>query len=148
LTQKRYCDNFNRNGLYHYSLGGAEMEKTLLVALVGMVVVFIVLILIIICIRLYSGAIGFIGKRRNGNEKKNETAPEPQQNISLSDNTTNAANDATVDNTELIAVITAAIMACMQDTGTGLRVRSIRRIGHTTPIWNVAGRNEQILSKI
>lgn len=122
------------------------MEKTLLVALVGMVVVFIVLILIIFCIRLYSGAISLIGKRRN--QKENETAPEPQQSISLSDNTTNITHDAVVDNTELIAVITAAIMACMQDSGTGLRVRSIRRIGHTTPIWNIAGRNEQILSKI
>lgn len=120
------------------------MGRTLLVALVGMVVVFIVLILIILCIRLYSGIIGRSGKRRNEMEK--ETIAEPQQSLSLSDNPIN--DSSFVDNTEIIAVISAAIMACMQDSGTGLRVRSIRRIGHTTPIWNVAGRNEQILSKI
>jgi sodium pump decarboxylase gamma subunit len=119
------------------------MGRTFLVALVGMVVVFIVLILIILCIKLYSGIIGRSRTRRN--KPENETAPEPQQGLSLSDNTT---NDAAVDNAEIIAVITAAIMACMQGSTTGLRVRSIRRIGHTTPIWNVAGRNEQILSKI
>ncbi len=120
------------------------MGRTLLVAFVGMVVVFIVLILIIFCIKLYSGIIGRGGKR--GKETEKETTTEPQQGISLSDN---AIEDSYIaDNTEIIAVITAAIMACMQDSGTGLRVRSIRRIGHTTPIWNVAGRNEQILSKI
>lgn len=120
------------------------MERTFLVALVGMVVVFIVLILIILCIRLYSGIIGISGKRRKLTE--NDTKAEPQQGLSLSDNGTN--NTVVVDNAEIVAVISAAIMAFMQDSGTGLRVRSIRRIGHTTPIWNVAGRNEQILTKI
>jgi sodium pump decarboxylase gamma subunit len=120
--------------------------RALMVALVGMVVVFIVLILIILCIRLYSGIIGRGGKRRETME--NNEATEPQQSIFLSDNSNDVSDAAAVDNTEIIAVISAAIMACMQDSGTGLRVRSIRRIGHTTPIWNVAGRNEQILSKI
>ena len=120
------------------------MQRTLLVAFVGIVVVFIVLVLIILCIRLYSGIITRGGKRRD--ETNDEAMPEPVQSFSLSDNS--VSNVTVVDNTEIIAVISSAVMACMQGSSTGLRVRSIRRIGHTTPIWNVAGRNEQTMSGI
>lgn len=120
------------------------MQRTLLVAFVGVVVVFIVLVLIILCIRLYSGIITRGGKRRD--ETNDETLAEPLQSLSLSDYS--VSNVTVVDNTEIIAVISAAVMACMQGSSTGLRVRSIRRIGHTTPIWNVAGRNEQTMSGI
>ncbi len=120
------------------------MERTLMVALVGMVVVFIVLVLIILCIKLYSGIVRGGGKKRSTKGAAvNDTNPEPQETLPVSE-----ISSAVTDDTEIIAVITAAIMACMQGSGTGLRVRSIRRIGHTTPIWNVTGRNEQVLSKI
>lgn len=114
-----------------------------MIALVGMVVVFIVLILIIFCIWLYSKLLNRgTGKKDDGIK---QDRAEPQENVSLpQSNPIVSAND---DN-EIIAVITAAVMACMQASGSGLLVRSIRRIGHTTPIWNIAGRNEQILSRI
>lgn len=120
------------------------MGRTFMVALVGMVVVFIVLTLIILCIKLYSGIINGSGKKKNAKDTTvNDSNPESQESQPVSE-----ISSTVTDDTELIAVITAAIMACMQGSGTGLRVRSIRRIGHTTPIWNVTGRNEQVLSKI
>lgn len=120
------------------------MDKTLMVALVGMVVVFSVLILITLCIKLYSSIVRGGWKKRSAKVLTvNDTKPEPQEIQQVSE-----ISSAVTDDTEIIAVITAAIMACMQGSGTGLRVRSIRRIGHTTPIWNVTGRNEQVLSKI
>ena len=83
------------------------MQRTLLVAFVGIVVVFIVLVLIILCIRLYSGIITR-GKRRM---KQTMKLAEPLQSLSLSDYS--VSNVTVVDNTEIIA-ISAAVMACMQ----------------------------------
>lgn len=119
------------------------MEKTLMVALIGMVVVFIVLVLIILCISLFSlfKNVGGTGKKKVAAVK--DTSSEPQETLPVKE-----INTAVADDTEIIAVISAAIAAYMQGSGTGLRVKSIRRIGHTTPVWNVTGRNEQILSKI
>jgi sodium pump decarboxylase gamma subunit len=120
------------------------MANALMVALVGMVVVFIVLILIIFCIKIYSSLIV-----KNQNKGKGGTKEKQIDEPSISPNTpTNNSQVSANTDTEIVAVITAAIMAYMQDSGIGLKVRSIKRIGHTTPIWNIAGRNEHILSKM
>lgn len=51
-----------------------------------------------------------------------------------------------VDSDELIAVITAAISACM-GTQSSLVVRKITRISDDTPAWGQAGRQEQMLNR-
>ena len=52
-------------------------------------------------------------------------------------------------NDELIAVLTAAVMASLQtQPHCELRVTSFRRIGQTAPVWNTAGRSEYIASKL
>lgn len=119
------------------------MGRTFMVALVGVFVVFGVLVLIIGCIKLYSYLVLSGGKRKNNMEK--EKPAEPQETISGPEIKSAVAVN---NDTEIIAVITAAVMACMQNSNSGIRVNSIRRVGHNTPIWNVAGRNEQVYSKI
>lgn len=89
----------------------------------------------------------FIAKNRNRNESINE-AGKPETNSAVVYSVENKAVESNAISSEIVAVITAAIMASMQGNGTGLHVKSIKRIGHTTPIWNVAGRNEYILTRL
>lgn len=50
---------------------------------------------------------------------------------------------------ELIAVLTAAVMASMgNDPECKLKVKSFRRIPQTAPIWNTVGRSEYISGKL
>ncbi|MDI9481872.1 MAG: OadG family protein [Bacillota bacterium] len=118
--------------------------NSLIVTLVGMFVVFCALLLIILCIVIYSRLIRIKAQKPNNHEyssvKQNNNVQKPASE--------NNALPADSISPELLAVITAAVSACMQSTNTGYTVRSIKRIGHTTPIWNVAGRNEYILSKL
>lgn len=121
---------------------------TLNVVLVGIVVVFAALTLLIVCIKVYSAIIAMFSGRKNSNGK-NDNGKNNNQIKEVAE--TRVVNSNSTDNglsPELIAVITAAIAACMDSPSAGIKVRSIKRIGHTTPIWNVAGRNEYILSKL
>lgn len=119
-------------------------SRTLNIVLVGMVVVFIVLILLILCIKLYSACISRLSRKNSaGNNGPSRNAAENTVSHNV-----NSGSVAEGINPELIAAITAAIVASMGGSGTGFKVRSIKHIGHTTPIWNVAGRNEYILSKL
>jgi len=124
----------------------SPLLNSLVVALVGMVVVFIALVLIILSIKLFSGI--FLRSQRKkpegGNAVSNEKSDKGNTPAALN-------NDVSASGTlspELIAVITASIAACMQNNIPGIRVKSIKRIGHTVPIWNIAGRNEYIMSKL
>ena len=55
----------------------------------------------------------------------------------------------TKDDGELVAVIMAALMDMLSgDAVSDLRIKSIRRIGRNSPIWNTAGRDEYIASKL
>lgn len=50
---------------------------------------------------------------------------------------------------EIVAVIMAALMNMLSESSTGeLRIKSIRRIDRRSPVWNIAGRNEYIASKL
>ena len=123
--------------------------RTLSIVLVGMVVVFSVLSLLIISIKIYSTII-IKFKNRNSNSDKNSPKTNDVQRIEVAE-TTSVDTISTAQNglnPELIAVIASAIAAIMGGSSDGFKVKSIKRIGHTTPIWNVAGRNEYILTKL
>ena len=124
------------------------MKDALNLAIIGTTVVIISLVLIIICIKIYTAIVAMINNRNNKSINKNNDS-DSGKGISVH-STTNVNSSSSLDglSPELIAVITAAIAACMDSSGAGLQVKSIKRIGHNTPIWNVAGRNEHILSKI
>ncbi len=120
--------------------------ESLVVALVGMFVVFAALVIIIFCIKLYTNLVRN-DRTKKGNGDKKQTA---ENTIPSSAPTVKYAGLPNKTDPELIAVITAAVISSIQGSGSGsgLKVKSVRRIGHTTPIWNIAGRNEYILSKL
>ncbi|ANX00613.1 OadG family protein [Thermoclostridium stercorarium] len=120
---------------------------TLNVVLVGMVVVFGALVLLILFIKLYSSIISRFSKTKNSSDiNDNDNVPRKETVKNTGINSANSSPQGI--NPELIAAITAAVVAAMGGSGTGFRVRSIKRIGHTTPVWNVAGRNEYILTRL
>jgi len=125
--------------------------RTLSVVLVGMVVVFASLTLLILCIKVYSSILVMFRNRKNNNHNNSNVQKKGIQIKDKAETTIATVNSESASegiNSELIAVIAAAIAACMSGSGTGFRVRSIKRVGHTTPVWNVAGRNEYILSRL
>jgi len=53
------------------------------------------------------------------------------------------------DESEIVAVIMAALMGMLSHQAKGgLHIKSIRRVGRNSPVWNVAGRDEYIASKL
>ena len=113
---------------------------TLLVAVVGILVVFFGLTILIMLIKLMGSLTGNAGKK----EKPVKTAPVPVEKIEPVAVPAPAA-PAVQSNDELIAVITAAVAAMMGE-GNGFTVRRVRRINNT-PAWAKAGREEQIYSR-
>ncbi|NLX64680.1 MAG: hypothetical protein GX022_07920 [Clostridiaceae bacterium] len=49
---------------------------------------------------------------------------------------------------EIVAVIMAALMNILNDSTGELRIKSIRRTNRRSPVWNIAGRDEYIASKL
>ena len=87
-------------------------------------IVFIVLILIAFIISLF----GYLPKLFGGN-KKEEKTQQPPVAVTKAPEVDVLEDEELIDDTELVAVITAAIMASMGDEAPadGLVVRSIRR---------------------
>ena len=56
--------------------------------------------------------------------------------------------DETIDNTELVAIITAAIAASLHTSTHNIIVRNITRTTETTPSWAKIGRIDQISNKL
>ena len=50
----------------------------------------------------------------------------------------------TEDDEEIAAVIMAAISACMSGSTYRLKIKSIKRVPNMIPVWNAAGRRENI----
>ena len=102
---------------------GQKMSKAGLNTLMGVGLVFVLLIVICLLISTF-GIFGKIGKKKE-EPKKEAAAPAPVAAAAPAP----AAEEELVDDTELVAVITAAIMASMGDEAPadGLVVRSIRR---------------------
>lgn len=100
--------------------------------LVGLSIVFGVLVLLMIVLMLFK--LIFYKK------PKTQTAPAP----------TAAAKPAAaekveeVDETELIAVLTAAVAASLNTSTYNLKIKSYRRIDNNMPAWNKAGVTETI----
>ncbi|NMA66783.1 MAG: oxaloacetate decarboxylase, gamma chain [Clostridiaceae bacterium] len=114
------------------------------VIFVGMVVVFVSLVLLTYIIVLSTKILNAV-KGSSGKNKKTT------DNISVQEiSETNVSNSSVSDGStdELVAVITAAVMASVNTRpGYNIRLKSFRRVPQTTPVWNVAGRNEYIAGK-
>ena len=109
-------------------MGGAGI-----VFLIGMGIVFIALFVIILILMLQALIFSKVGSKKA--EKKAAApapAPAPVQ----------AAAPAE-DDAEIAAVI-AAVVAMMSESGNGLKIRSIRRVGKNNTGWNESGRQEYL----
>ena len=109
------------------------------VTVIGVGIVFFGLIVLIGLVKLISVATASLGKK-----KAPKPAPQPvpaPATIRVVEEEAPAAQD----DGALIAVITAAI-AAMLDDGSAFVVRKVRRVSNT-PAWSKAGREEQIYSR-
>ena len=121
-------------------MSNLSFVNTLLVAVVGILVVFFGLTILIVLIGLMEKLTGGVGKKKE-KEPAKPAAPAPAPVAAP------VAAPAPVQqsNDELIAVITAAVAAMMGE-GNGFTVRRVRRVNNA-PAWAKAGREEQIYSR-
>lgn len=86
----------------------------------------------------------FGADKSQNNNLPNEMASKAESAAALQDK-----NQDMKDNGELVAVIMAALMNMLsKEAASELSIKSIRRIGRNSPVWNVAGREEYITSKL
>ena len=116
----------------------AKLIEGLQVTAVGVGIVFVGLVILIGLVKLIGVATGSLGKKKE--TVKPAPAPESVQTATVV-----RELPAEQDDTALIAVITAAI-AAMLDDGSNFVVRKVRRVSNT-PAWSKAGREEQIYSR-
>lgn len=108
---------------------------SIIIFVVGMVVTFVGLILLAIIISLLGKVLNLsfgTRKKTSDNPRTNDTAVSSEE----AGNIVNAAISSE-DESELVAVLTAAVMAYMKQTpGFKIRVKSFRRIHNDSPAWN------------
>ena len=111
----------------------------LIVTLIGMLTVFFGLVLLIGLIKLMENATANLGKGGKGGKKakKQAEAPAPAPVAAPVVEEVPVADDS-----ELIAVISAAVAMMMED-GSAFTVRRVRRV-QNAPAWQKAGREEQV----
>jgi len=110
------------------------LGKALLNTVIGMGIVFVVLIFISYIISLLKYIPKLIEKfTKNSNSNNMESEKEPAIDYETSLETGDSIDISVTDNAELVAVITAAIMASMgkEVPEDGLIVRSIRKINRS-----------------
>ncbi len=108
----------------------------LIVTLIGMLTVFFGLIILIALIKVMEKATANLGKKKAAPAKAAEAAPVAEP----------AAEEVPVtDDSELVAVISAAVAMMMED-GSAFTVRRVRRVSNA-PAWQKAGREEQVYSR-
>lgn len=111
----------------------------LTVTLIGIAIVFFGLTILIGLIKLMEMATANIGKGGKKGKKQAE-APAPAPAAAP------VAEEVPVtDDSELIAVISAAVAMMMED-GSAFTVRRVRRV-QNAPAWQKAGREEQVYSR-
>ena len=115
----------------------SRLGNSLLVMVIGLLIVFTGLIILIACIKIMSIVVGKMSANKAAKEKANAPAPVvvPEPVVEA------AAEESGEDEEELIAVITAALMAYSKSNGNKtLVVRNIRRAN----AWAAAGRADQL----
>ena len=112
----------------------------LTVTLIGIAIVFLGLTILIGLIKLMENATANLGKGGKKAKKQAEApAPAPVAAPVVEEEVPVA------DDSELIAVISAAVAMMMED-GSAFTVRRVRRV-QNAPAWQKAGREEQVYSR-
>lgn len=117
------------------NLDPAVMGGAGIVFLVGLGIVFIALVVIILILMLQALIFKNVGK---GKKEKKAAAPAPAPAPAP----VQAA--APVEDDAEIAAVIAAVVAMMSESGNGLKIRSIRRVGKNNTGWNESGRQEYL----
>ncbi|NLY43834.1 MAG: OadG family protein [Clostridiaceae bacterium] len=118
------------------------LMEGLAVTVMGMGTVFAILFLLYL-VMVIMGRIFYKGEAN----KALDTRPVELKQDTASVQSNDQSNDE-IDEKELIAVLTAAVAACLNKSTYNLRIKSYRRIGEDSPIWNRVGRKEQLESRI
>ena len=116
------------------NLDPAVMGGAGIVFLVGLGIVFIALVVIILILMLQALIIKNVGSGKKAEKKAAAPAPAPAP--------VQAA--APVEDDAEIAAVIAAVVAMMSESGNGLKIRSIRRVGKNNTGWNESGRQEYL----
>lgn len=123
---------------------GDKVSIAINTTLVGLFIVFIALIILAFLISLFGKAMGLKLKTKTAVEENNETSVSEI----TQDYTTQFPSDSTSDE-ELVAILTAAVLASMQNGAEcNIKVKSFRRLPQQAPAWNTAGRMEHIAGKL
>lgn len=116
-----------------------KLGFSLIVMVIGMVTVFVGLILLIGLIKVMQMLTSNLGQgKKKKAAKAAEAAPAPAAAPVVEE-------VPVTDDNELIAVISAAVAMMMED-GSAFTVRRVRRVTNA-PVWNKAGREEQVYSR-
>ncbi|MBT3319772.1 MAG: hypothetical protein HN948_06105 [Clostridia bacterium] len=132
-----------------WGLGGS-------VTVLGVVVVFVALVLLIVLTFAYPKFFGWLlpittAKKAKMADKKaarqlaraQAKAAKKATIISVDKSEQAVADSPPSDDPALIAVITAAIAASLGTSSNGIRIKSLRRSGASTPAWGREGKYEQ-----
>lgn len=117
------------------TLSGA-MSEGLLVTVTGLVIVFSVLIILMLLL---------MGMKAVFYKDSTATKVEVKENNNVMPAVATTRNKSeSIDDEELIAVLTAAVAASLNTSTYNLQIKSYRRIGNNSPAWNKAGVEETI----
>ncbi len=120
------------NGVDNMTLG-EKLLASLQVTLLGVSIVFIALMMLYFIIRIMDKLVNKPVKAKQQTQAI-ETQPVVVETI----------EEDTIDDTELVAVITAAVAASLQTSTHNIVVRNIVRTNDVTPAWGKLGRMQQL----
>lgn len=121
-----------------------NLNEGLAVTVIGMIIVFAVLILLWAILE----GMRFVFYRPNEKPTASNNAVNSDSQPAQQNNINNEHDIEDEDEDELIAVLTAAIAASLNQSTYNLKIKSFRRIGQTSPVWNTVSRKEQIENKL
>lgn len=122
------------------SIDPQVMSGAGIVFAVGFGIVFVTLILLILVLTLQAWIFKSLGNRgRKAKAPAAKAAPAPAPVPAPA-----PAPAAAQEDEDEIAAVIAAVVAMMSESGNGLVVRSVRRVGANTPAWSASGRQEYV----
>ena len=111
-------------------------------ALIGLSTVFSVLIILMIVLFIMKAV--FYKNPKKQTTQSEKVAESVATAVAQAVEELPSVEEVPADDTELVAVITAAIAASLNTSTYNLRIKSLRRIDNNQPAWNRAGIRETI----
>ena len=115
-----------------------KLTTSLTVLLTGFAVVFAVLLILIGVIKLYGSIVYNLQNKSSGKQEKKASPEQKPRTVTIdpSPAARPALIPAAADETEIIAVISAAVYSTL---GSGVRIKSIRKSSKKSAAWRDAG---------